>query len=660
MSGFSKEQIEDLLVNVLDVTKMCSWKGNKIQFTCPVHGERHPSCGIDIDYCPDGEPDLHGQVFNCFDKDTQVITHEGVKPIKELLKSPCKIINGKGEWEEVRFKRFGIQRLMKVTLTSNSQEKVIYATPNHRWFVQRRKSEVTTNHLHKGQRLERMWLKPPQQFILDNSALLHGFIYGDGTLNKNVKCRKGYFNHTVALCSDLKYAFCRGLNLSIKQKCQSDSESIRGRVYSTTPYNQKKLPQNSSLNYIFSFLAGYFVADGNCTHQCVTISSTNFQELIEIKHLFTLVGIATYPIRKQERTASSNMGVVKDGQTHTQYILGIVKSTIPKEFWVSNKRPESNSTYKSYLGYVVKSVEYTDRVAPVYCCQTSTGSFVLDGFILTGNCFSCGESGSISWLVYRSLPDRFKSVAQAEKFLRQRYGVTARFLGKDNSLMLHRYEDKFVDLDKVAKDKEVKPLSTIAPFKSGKETYQYFFDRGFDKEDMKKFMIGRDLKEETVTIPIFWEDKRLAGVIGRYIDPDRPKNSRFKIYEFRRSSLIYPLDKVETVDNTLILVEACFDVIMLNKWGFPNAIATMTNKVSKEQAKQIKDRCTKLIVLCDLDERGKKLLETAEKFLKKEVQIYLPTYTPTEGKDPCEWGELETVKVIESAKYLGVSNIPRL
>lgn len=276
------------------------------------------------------------------------------------------------------------------------------------------------------------------------------------------------------------------------------------------------------------------------------------------------------------------------------------------------------------------------------------------------NCFSCGESGSISWLVYRSLPDRFKSVGQAEKFLKQRYGVTFNLFNVSDDLSIHRYEDKFIDIDRMTSNKEVKPMSCLAPFKSGKETYRYFFDRGFNKEDMKTYMIGRDLKEETVTIPIFWEDRKLAGIIGRYIDPNRPKNSRFKIYDFKRSSLIYPLDKLESVEDTLILVEACFDVIMLNKWGYPNAIATMTNKVSKTQAEQIKDRCKNLIVLCDLDKRGIKLLETAKKHLKGYVNILIPTYIPDEGKDPCEWGELETVKVINSATYLGVGHIPRL
>lgn len=36
-TNLSKNQIEDLLENVLEVPKINSWKGSKIQFCCPVH-----------------------------------------------------------------------------------------------------------------------------------------------------------------------------------------------------------------------------------------------------------------------------------------------------------------------------------------------------------------------------------------------------------------------------------------------------------------------------------------------------------------------------------------------------------------------------------------------------------------------------------------------
>lgn len=277
------------------------------------------------------------------------------------------------------------------------------------------------------------------------------------------------------------------------------------------------------------------------------------------------------------------------------------------------------------------------------------------------NCFACGQSGTMSWLLYKSKPETFKSVAQAEKFLRERYGITSRFLNGDNKkVLLKRYEDKFVDIETEQTDKVVKPFYTLAPYKSGKQTYQYFFDRGFDKSDMREFMIGRDLKEETVTIPIMWNDREVAGIIGRYIDPKRPPNLRYKVYEFNRSSLIYPLNKVVPVDNTLILMESCFDVIALHKWGFPNAVCTMTNKVSKKQAEQIADLCDKVIVLCDLDDRGHVLLDTAKHYLKGKCKLLIPTYHSPVGKDPCEWGEIETVKTVNSASYLGVKKLKRL
>lgn len=37
-SSLTKDQIEDLLINVLDAYKVNQWKGDKIQFTCTVHG----------------------------------------------------------------------------------------------------------------------------------------------------------------------------------------------------------------------------------------------------------------------------------------------------------------------------------------------------------------------------------------------------------------------------------------------------------------------------------------------------------------------------------------------------------------------------------------------------------------------------------------------
>lgn len=273
------------------------------------------------------------------------------------------------------------------------------------------------------------------------------------------------------------------------------------------------------------------------------------------------------------------------------------------------------------------------------------------------HCFSCGFSGTIPWFVLKSLPDRFKNIKEVEEFLKKRYGVTYAYTYDPQTQTIRRYED-FGTEEKTPRFEL--PKYKLAPFKSGKQTYQYFFDRGFDKEDMQKFMIGRDLENETVTIPAFWEDGVLAGVIGRYIDPNRPKNMRFKIYEFPKGSLIYPLDKLEVINDTIIGCESMFDVIKLHKWGYPNAIAMMGDGMSRQQADQIVSRCKVFIDLFDNDKGGLEARRIAKRRLGNRVMYLTPTYYPEEGKDPSDWGELETVKVIKSASLFGAKAIPKL
>lgn len=58
---------------------------------------------------------------------------------------------------------------------------------------------------------------------------------------------------------------------------------------------------------------------------------------------------------------------------------------------IVNKNIYSNEI----LEWKVASVEETDREEEVYCCVTSTHSFVLKDFILTGNCFGCSKNFGI-------------------------------------------------------------------------------------------------------------------------------------------------------------------------------------------------------------------------------------------------------------------------
>lgn len=271
------------------------------------------------------------------------------------------------------------------------------------------------------------------------------------------------------------------------------------------------------------------------------------------------------------------------------------------------------------------------------------------------NCFSCGASGSLSWFLFKSMPDKFKSFKQAEDFMAKRYGVEVHHFYNDDNTDINRYEDRFVT---VKDDRFIMPKTKLAVFMSGKETYQYFFDRGFDIDDMKEYMIGRDTESRTVTIPAFYEDGVLAGIIGRYIDPNRPKNMRFKVYGFPKNDLIYPADKLQVVNDTIIGVESMFDAILLRKWGYPNAVAIMGMEMGESQADYIASRCKKFIDLFDNDDGGNRARMKARKLLKKRGVMYLTCEYPEKGKDPCDWGEIETTRILNTARF--ASGIPRI
>lgn len=267
------------------------------------------------------------------------------------------------------------------------------------------------------------------------------------------------------------------------------------------------------------------------------------------------------------------------------------------------------------------------------------------------NCFSCGASGNLAWFTFLSLPDKFHNYGEAVRFLERRYGVNVdQPQHKAHRHILNRYGE----IDERKDERVVLPKYTLAPYRCGSETYKYFFDRGFSREDLIEYQIGRDIERETVIIPVFWRDGELAGLLGRYISPNRPPNYRYEIYgKFQRSKLIYPLDKVEPDDGVIIVVEGMFDAILLRKWGYKNAVAVMGNSISEAQVDLIAGLCDTVILLFDCDVRGVNALTSAKKRLKSRVHVKTVTYPINHGKDPGEWGKSVTEDVLKTASMFG-------
>ena len=379
----AKEKIGDKAIKkIVDYYHVENFDEYRKSGCCPFHQEKTPSfIWNDKDQC-----------FTCFSKETKVVTKHGVKEISEIVNSPVEVINGNGKWERVTFVNCGKQKLLKLRLKNHTKEKVIFATPEHEWIVQDRKHKKTTETLKIGDRLGKMWLKSVNKDIMpDPEGMRHGFIYGDGQKFKNTK--EG-MDFGAYIFDDRKYNFCKTI-FDVKPT-NMNRHNVKGFVYHISPVDMKKVPSiDSPLEYLFGFLVGYFVADGNCSDDTVMFNSSKKEDLERIRDICTVLGIATYSIGVTVRTPKSNGGAIKYIKEYPLYTMRLVSTTLPNNFFMSEKRFDMKRKYPSSLGYTVVSVEETDRYEDVFCCETSTHSFVLEDFILTGNCFGCGRRVSL-------------------------------------------------------------------------------------------------------------------------------------------------------------------------------------------------------------------------------------------------------------------------
>ena len=112
--------------------------------------------------------------------------------------------------------------------------------------------------------------------------------------------------------------------------------------------------------------------------------------------------------------------------------IGASLSSLSDAFGVSTssneRRGSSGSTLVAvvdHAGWVVQSVEETDRVEEVFCAEVEDGhAFVLEDNILTGNCFGCQEGGDVITFLIKIDGLGF---SEAVERLADRYGIQLRY-----------------------------------------------------------------------------------------------------------------------------------------------------------------------------------------------------------------------------------------
>ena len=334
-----------------------------------------------------GHPTNIGSLSNCFKGDVPVLTRDGWKAIGTFAGKDVEIMTKGGGWVIAPFKSYGEQKLWDVTLSNGNQEQTIKATKDHRWALYKKSKPETiheikpTINLKEGDVLYATYGKN-RNWKLSAIGVAHGITYGDGhSVKGDDNC------NNITLCSEsriLSKFFPESYVSTDESNCEGGSD-----FYSGLPNYFRELPNiRENKSYLYGWLSGYFAADGHIDEKgAVMICSSKSKDITFVKDVCGVLGIGCTQITEQ--TVISNL----TNKEHTMYKCFIHKNHLSEDFFLLGKhKSRFNQTDKSPARWKVISVIETNDIDEVYCAEVpNTESFVIEGNILSMNCFVVGQ-----------------------------------------------------------------------------------------------------------------------------------------------------------------------------------------------------------------------------------------------------------------------------
>ncbi len=622
---------------------------------CPFHAEKSPSFSVNAEE----------KLFYCLAGETRVITWQGVRPIAELAGGTHLIVTERGRWVEAPFRSFGTQRLWRITLGRNGQTKEIFATAEHRWLLRNTKTrknyERTTNSLIPGQCLAHAFPKNRTKILRDLSpfGIAHGITYGDGTKfgpatavdlhgEKDAQLLKWFpLNHTYAIDSGDGKTFIKVLDLP--------------------NYFKSRPSLDEATTYLAGWLAGYLAADGHVAKDgTVMLNSADRSDLEFVRDVCTRLGIGTYGVTEQRRTGFEGR------EESSLYRVHLVTSDLDERFFlIDEHRTRFNACEKKFArrGWIVKSIEETDRVEEVFCAEVEgTHNFALEDNILTGNCFGCQASGDVITFVRETEHLDF-------------VGAVERLAAKANIQL--RYDDAKAGPDRAKRDALYQAMEKAVDWyhdqlltnPDARKARDYLRERGYNSDIARQFKIGwapddwdqlaRQLKlsdkeltdtglgfvnrrgkqqdafRARIMFPIYDTAGKPVAFGGRVLpgseDPAKYKNSsETPIYSKRR--ILYGLNwaKADAVSSGEVVVcEGYTDVIAFFLAGAPRAVATCGTAVTEEHLRVLRTFAPRIVLAYDADAAGQ---AAADRFYtwEKELDLSLAVLALPKGADPAD------------------------
>ncbi len=333
---------------------------------------------------------------NCLAGETEVLTQQGVRPIRELAGGSHTILTRRNKvgisaaWVSAEFRSFGVQPLMRITFQRGKARKEVYATPGHGWLIETGASveRIETVDLVKGMRPQTARAHSYLNTGINPSpvGIQHGIWYGDGSsapADRNV--------NSMRLCGPAKAELVAHFSGYVIDRPEWASGDV---VVRGGPNFFKALPSmTETAGYLLGWLMGYFATDG-----CVSdggrmiLSSADEQSIQRARDVASVLGIGTWTIRKQIRKTEYIE------QPEPMWLIGLRQETVDESFFLNPLHLERYRAYEARMSagvatggcgeWKVEKVEATDRVEEVFCATVpDTHNFTLTDEIVTGNCF---------------------------------------------------------------------------------------------------------------------------------------------------------------------------------------------------------------------------------------------------------------------------------
>lgn len=318
---------------------------------------------------------------------------------------------------------------------------------------------------------------------------------------------------------------------------------------------------------------------------------------------------------------------------------------------------ENGIRHTDYLDKEVVSAKPTEIFEEVFCCQTSTTTFALDGYILTGNCFVCQESGDTITAVMLHEDVNFP---EAVELLGNQFNIELEY-EKSNDPEAESRRKRLVSVLEAAQDEFVAQ-------RSDPHYKQFLESRNISEEAANRFELGMSLyttadavtdrlvekfgEEDVIASGLAYKDEETGSVILRFKNrlmfPIRTtpgtlvgfggrdltgrSNAKYKNSPesdlFKKRTILYGMNlakKAISKQKKAIVCEGHMDTLALQSHGFEYAVGAMGTALTEQNLRHLSTFADIIYISLDSDAAGvaaaKRTAETLPDDFRSEVKV---------------------------------------